>query len=101
MKNEKDFSKAHITYIKKIKKENSIIWIMRFLILALLLSLWELFAQLNVIDSFISSSPSKIVSTIYELFKEDDMLYHIGITLYETIFGFFIAVICLLISKEM
>ncbi len=92
MKNTKEFSPQHSLYIKKIKRETCLVWIFRFLILALIIGLWELFARLNIIDAFISSSPSKIVATIKNLFIENDLLHHIGITLYETLLGFIIAV---------
>ena len=93
MKNEKTFSPQHIKHIKSIKKETRIIFVSRFIILFLLLALWELFAAVGVIDSFISSSPSKIFVTINELFLENNLLFHIGITLYETVVGFLIAVV--------
>lgn len=92
MKKDKNFSPQHSLYIKKIKKETCLVWILRFTILALIIGLWELFARLNIIDAFISSSPSKIVITTKNLFVENDLLYHIGITLYETLLGFLIAV---------
>ncbi len=92
MKNNKTFSPQHALYIKKIKKETCLVWSLRFIILGLLIGLWELFARLNIIDSFISSSPSKIIITIKNLFVENELAYHIGITLYETLFGFIIAV---------
>ena len=91
-KNKPTFSPHHALYVKKIKRETVIVWIFRFLILALILGLWELFARLNIIDSFISSCPSKIIITTKNLFKENDLMHHIGITLYETILGFLIAV---------
>ncbi len=93
MKNEKTFSQQHIKYIKSIKKETRIIFASRFIILFLLLALWEIFAAVGIIDSFISSSPSRIFVTIQDLFIENNLLYHIGITLYETVLGFLIAVI--------
>ena len=54
---------------------------------------WELLAYFNVIDSFISSYPSEIAVTIFNLFKENNLLYHLSITLYETILGFLIATV--------
>ena len=93
MKIKKIFSYEHSLYLKQIKKNNIIVWTLRFLILGLLLAIWEIFAQLNIIDSFITSCPSKISKTIVSLFKESDLMYHIGITLYETIIGFLIAVV--------
>ena len=91
MKNTKEFSIAHKNFLKKIKKENAFVTLFRFGILFLIIACWELFAYLNIIDSFITSSPSKIFITIVKLFKESNLLYHLGITLYETIVGFLIA----------
>lgn len=88
----KNFSVNHTLFLKKIKRETRIVWTFRILLLVGLLSVWELFARLNIIDSFISSSPSKMAITLVELFRESNMLYHILITLYETILGFLIAV---------
>ena len=93
MKKENNFSKEHSLYIKKIKKETGTVWILRISILVLILGLWEFFARTGVIDPFISSYPSKIVVTINELFAKNNLLYHIWITLYETVLGFLIAVL--------
>lgn len=93
MKNEKQFSHRHYTYLKQVKRETGLVWVLRFLILALFLGAWELFAQIGVIDAFISSSPSRIVTTFKELFVENNLLHHIGVTLYETILGFLISAV--------
>ncbi len=92
MKNDKKFTPQHALYIKKIKTETLTVWTFRFLILLLFLGLWELFAFVGMIDPFIASSPSRIAKTTIELFKDNNLFYHIGITLYETLLGFFIAV---------
>ncbi len=92
MKKENTFSKNHLEYLKKIKKETATVWIFRFTLLILILIVWEVFARLNIIDSFITSSPSKMAKTIVTLFKDNNMTYHIGVTLYETILGFSFAV---------
>ncbi len=92
MTKEKNFSKEHLLFIKKNKKHTLFIWIMRFAVLVFTLGLWELLAQLEIIDSFISSSPSRICKTLGSLFVENNLIYHMGITLYETILGFLIAV---------
>ena len=89
---DKNYSNEHLIFIKKNKRQTIFIYIMRFAVLVLTLGLWELFAQLEIIDSFISSSPSRIYKTIGLLFIENNLLYHMGITLYETILGFIIAV---------
>ena len=92
MKKKKDLSPRHLLYVKKIKRENAFVLVMRFSILVLFLGIWEIFAITGIIDPFISSSPSKIISTIKILWIENNLLHHIGITLYETILGFLIAV---------
>ncbi len=91
MKHE-SFSVNRIEYLKKRRKNTVTVHVLRIGLLLLALSLWELLAQFNVIDSFITSSPSKIAVTVYKLFAEDSLAYHMGVTLYETMLGFLIAV---------
>lgn len=93
MKKENTFSPTHLSYLKKVKRETLTVWILRFSVLIGLLLLWEVLARLNVIDSFITSSPSKMAITLVELFGESNMLYHIGVTLYETLLGFLLAIL--------
>lgn len=92
MKKKESFSPNHLTYLKNLRKENIAVWTLRFSLLIGLLLLWEVCARLEIIDSFITSSPSKMAITLAELFRESNMLYHILVTLYETILGFLIAV---------
>lgn len=94
MKQSKDkiFSVNHALFIKRHKQEKAMIILARFAILIVFLGLWELLAYLNVIDSFITSSPSRIFVTLKDLFTENNLLYHIGVTLSETLLGFLIAV---------
>ena len=92
MTKDKKFSNEHILYVKKAKKETTLIYFMRFAILIAFLLIWELCALTGTIDAFISSSPSRIYKTIINLFSENQLAYHIGVTLYETFIGFLIAV---------
>ncbi len=93
MKNKNMISVQHSLYVKKLKREKILVTLLRFGLLIFILGIWELFAYTQVIDPFISSSPSRIFITIKDLFVNDDLLYHIGITLYETVLGFIIAVV--------
>ena len=93
MKKNNSFSPQHNIYIKKIRKDKFIVVFLRVAILILFLGLWELFASLGIYDPFITSSPSRIAVTIKRLFIENNLFYHIGITLLETFLGFLIAVI--------
>lgn len=92
MNNKDNFSPAHALYIKKIRNGNIFVGIMRLFIIVALFGLWELLAQTGVIDPFITSCPSKIVSTIKTLFAENNLTHHIWITFYETTVGFIISV---------
>lgn len=78
-------------YLKKLKLNKTLVVVCQVLILVVFLGLWELFARLNVIDPFLMSMPSKILSTIVELFKTGDLTLHLTTTLYETVLGFLIA----------
>ena len=61
---------------------------MRMPVLILLIIIWELLAKYEIINTFISSSPSKIIKTIMDLYKTNNLLKHIWITIYETIISF-------------
>ncbi len=89
----KEFSGEHIAFLKKEKKNTAIVWAARVGVLALILGVWELIAQLELVDPFIISSPSRIAAMIGELWSNGTLFYHIGTTLWETLAGFAIAVV--------
>lgn len=86
-----NFSKEHSLYLKKIKRDNLYVRLMRWGVLILFLALWELLAQTKVIDAFITSCPSRIATTFVELIKTGNLLKHTGITLLETVVAFVLA----------
>lgn len=88
-----NYSKEHLLYLKKRKRKSVLINLARVGLLVLLIAVWEIFAQCNVIDPFITSSPSRIIKTVGELYSNGSLFYHIGITLFETVVGFVIAVV--------
>ena len=88
-----NYSREHIAYLKKERNKKIIITVSRILVLVIILGFWELFAQLKIIDPFITSSPSRVIKTIGDLYKNGTLFFHIGITLAETLAGFVIAVI--------
>ena len=85
------FSEEHIKYLKKIKKDKRKVLITQISIIGIFLILWELLAQLNIINTFLYSSPSYMLKTIANLLKENSLFNHIFITTYETIISFLIA----------
>lgn len=93
------YSKEHKDYLRKLKKEKIIITSVRILIIVALLVIWELLSKYNIINSFLSSSPSNALKTAVLLIKDKTLFNHIGITLYEVFISFLIAsIIGLLIA---
>ncbi len=87
------YSSEHKEYLNKLKKEKIIVFIFRFLIILIFLIGWELLSKYNIINNFLSSSPSNVLKTTINLFADGSLFKHIGITLYEVIVSFFIATI--------
>ena len=87
--------------LKKIKKEKRNIRITQITIGLSLIIIWELLSRFNIINSFIFSSPSKVLITIIDLCKNNNLFNNIYVTLLElfvsfilgSIIGFIIALI--------
>ena len=93
MKKEIEYSAERIQYLKAQKKNKFSVIFWRVTLLFFLFVVWELFADLGIIDPFIASSPSRVVKTVGSLFKNDNFAYHIGVTLYETVMGFILTIV--------
>ncbi|HJA92853.1 MAG TPA: ABC transporter permease [Candidatus Eisenbergiella merdipullorum] len=70
------------------KKRRRMVTFMRIFLLILFLAVWELCSDLDVIDAFFFSSPSRVAVNFITLLRENSLLTHIGITLYETLLSF-------------
>ena len=81
-------SPEHKKYLKKIKKDKIIVIILQLLIIISFLVIWEILSNKNIINSFLFSSPSKVIKTIYSLICRKELFSHIGITLFEVIISF-------------
>ena len=90
--NNQNVSAARIKYLSGIKKQKTLIITCQFALLFLTIFIWELFAHLGLIDSFIMSQPSRIWRTIAN-FQNNDLLLHIGVTVLETAIGFSLGVL--------
>ncbi len=88
MKNNK-LSNERIKYLNKIKRDKIMVVLGQIILLVGFLSVWEILARKNLIDSFITSQPSRIFKIFISL-GNNDLLYHIYVTSYETILGFLI-----------
>ena len=65
------------------------ILITQIAILISFLAIWEVLANKDIIDSFIMSQPSRIWDTFMNL-SSNDLMKHIGVTVYETVVGFLV-----------
>lgn len=81
-------SNEHIKYLRKRKKEKLLIHFTQLLIIIIFIFLWQILSDLNIINTFISSSPKNIINTIISLNNNGDLWKHIFITFYETIVSF-------------
>ena len=77
-------------FLKKINKENRNIKLTQISIGLSFIIIWELLSRFKIINSFIFSSPSKIIKTIMDLFNSNNLFNNIYITLYELFIAFFL-----------
>ena len=80
-------------YLIKIKRNRKTILLFQLLITCLIIIIWQLLTDLNIIDSFIISSPKNILNTIITLYKENNLFIHILTTINEVIISFSITTI--------
>lgn len=92
MKRKENYSLEHLSYLTKQRNKTILVNVARVLILLLFLVFWELSARLEWVNPFITSSPSRILTTIASLYESGTLFYHISTTLLETLIGFLIAV---------
>lgn len=86
------YSKERLKYLKKRKKEKIFVFSMQILLFIAFIFLWELFARLKIINTFLTSSPSKIITTLVNLYNTNILFNHISITVYETILSFVLSI---------
>ncbi len=83
---------AQQAFLAKEKRHRIRVRISRAALFISLLVLWEITAALGIIDSFIFSSPSKIITCFLEMASDGSIFLHIGVTLFETLVSFFLTV---------
>jgi len=83
-------SPEHAAYLASLARRGRLVSFFRYFILIAFVALWELSASVGWIDPFIMSSPSRVCATIARLYADGDLFLHIGVTLAETVIGFFL-----------
>lgn len=76
-------------YLRSLRKNKFMVLFTQIFILILFLGIWEVLANKGIIDSFITSQPSRIAKTFMNL-SSNDLVKHILVTTYETVIGFLI-----------
>lgn len=84
-------SREYKFYLRKKRLNNIFVHFTQILILLFIILLWEYLSRGNIINSFIYSSPSKIIKTIIDLYNSKKLFNHIWITGYEVIISFSLA----------
>ena len=85
------FSKEHLEFIQTKKKKKIFILVCQIFIIISFIILWEYLVYKGIINSFLFSSPSNIIKCLINLYKTNNLLEHIKITIYETIVSFGLA----------
>lgn len=75
----------------KRKRNNLIFW--QILIIVLFFGLWELLTHFDIIDSFLISSPSKMIKKLIIYLDNGEILRHIAISLLEVMLGMIIGTV--------
>ena len=81
-------SKEQREFIRTYKFNKVLTLFIQIMMVVSLLIGWELLSKYKIINSFIFSSPSKVIKCIYELVLSKELFKHIWITLYETLIAF-------------
>lgn len=86
-------SKEQLLFLKKKKKEKILVLTIQLFIIVTFFLMWELLSTKGIINSFIFSSPSKIIKTIIGLINANNLFPHIWTTIYEILIAFFIGIV--------
>lgn len=80
-------------FLQKTARQKRKIFCLRILLFMIFIVLWETATRTGQMDSFIFSSPSRILLCFAEMAKSHTIFYHIGVTLGETFLSFFLVII--------
>ena len=83
----KSRSEERKQYLRKITITKVSVLATQIILVILFIILWEVLANKGIIDSFVTSQPSRMLKTFMNL-SQNGLLEHLAITCYETIVGF-------------
>lgn len=88
-----EVSIQQLEYIKSRTRHKRCVSLLRVLIFVVFIALWQFCASNGIIDSFIFSSPAKICICFITMLREQSLITHIFVTLFETIVSFILVIV--------
>jgi NitT/TauT family transport system permease protein len=86
-------SPQRLQYLRAGRRRRRAVRLFQILLLAVFLGQWELTARLGLVDAFVVSCPSRIVSTLGSLYASGDLWLHVGTSCLETAAGFILGTV--------
>ncbi len=83
---------AQELYLKSVRQASHKVLFWRIFLCVIFIAAWEFCAQHEIINSFIFSSPSRLVRCFQDLLLNQGLPGHIGITLFETLASFLLVI---------
>ena len=77
-------SSKYLLYLKRIKRRNILVISVQIFLFLMFIFIWEMLSYYRVINTFITSSPRRIIQTIILLLEQHNLWKHIWITVFET-----------------
>ncbi len=78
-----------LNYLNRIRN----VRICQILIILCFIAVWEITTRIGIVDSFIFSSPSRVIKCFIEMAADGSIFYHIGVTLLETFVSFALVIL--------
>lgn len=86
-------SNEQAKYLIKLKLRKIMVLFWQIVIVISFFGIWEILARKNIINSFVFSSPSKIIETIKSLIINGNLFNHIFVTLEEVLISFTLGIL--------
>lgn len=83
-------NEEHKKYLKNLRLSTAKVILCQIFIFILFITLWQVLSDKKIINSFLCSSPKKVIETIINLWNTNGLLIHIWVTLKEILISFII-----------
>lgn len=86
-------SKAQREFLAERKRQERLILLARTALLAVFLGAWEASARLGILNDFIFSSPSRVLSCLASMAADGSLFLHTAVTILETLVSFLLVAV--------